>query len=135
AEALADLAGGVHLRDQASLAEIGEELLGRLCPMAGAAGGALLVDEGDGRGPRTLAAYGAGTPSTGGVRVPLRLSRPWRGELALTDAEGPYAGALAELTAERLASSWRTAGCGAATANGAPGSRSSPRSANCSPSR
>jgi serine phosphatase RsbU (regulator of sigma subunit)/anti-sigma regulatory factor (Ser/Thr protein kinase) len=107
AEALADLAGGVHQRDQASLAEIGEELLGRLCPMIGAAGGALLVDEGDGRGPRTLAAYGAGVPTLDGVRVPLRLSRPWRGELVLTGAgghlAGPYADALAELTAERLA--------------------------------
>ena len=107
AEALADLAGGVHLRDQASLAEIGEELLGRLCPMVGAAGGALLVDEGEGRGPRTVAAYGAGVPALDGVRVPLRLSKPWRGELVLSGAAGhlpgPYANALAELTAERLA--------------------------------
>ena len=102
ADALADLAREVHLRDQASLAEVGEELLGRLCPLVGAVGAVMLVDEADGHGPRTVAGYGNSVPSADGVRVPLRLSKPWRGELALTAVDGAYGQALAELTAERL---------------------------------
>jgi len=82
------------------LPETVEELLRRVGTAAGAASGALLVDEGDSAGPRLLAGFGAPTPHLdGALRVPLRLSRPWRGELVLSGApDGP----LVRLTAERI---------------------------------
>jgi sigma-B regulation protein RsbU (phosphoserine phosphatase) len=76
--------------------------LSQLCPAVGADGGATLVDLGDGESPRVIAAYGPAVPSVGGVRVPLRLARPWRGELVLTQPSTGYVRALVELSAERI---------------------------------
>jgi sigma-B regulation protein RsbU (phosphoserine phosphatase) len=102
------------------------KLLSRLCDAAGATCGAVLVDLGNGGGQRVLAEYdppapavaradaaehggadGAGAGGGGGgveIRVPLSVSRPWRGELMLITpaATNGYARPLAELTAERL---------------------------------
>jgi phosphoserine phosphatase RsbU/P len=80
--ALGALTDGVDLADQL------EELLRRLAYATGASGTVVLVDDGEGLGPRAIAAHGASVPADGSVRVPLRLTRPWRGELALA-APGP----------------------------------------------
>ncbi|HKT00814.1 MAG TPA: SpoIIE family protein phosphatase, partial [Rugosimonospora sp.] len=80
-------------------------LLSRLCGAVGATAGVVLLDRADGHGRIPLAEYGLRVPRDGGeVRVPLSVSRPWTGELALatpTAANG-YVRPLAELTAERL---------------------------------
>lgn len=104
-------------------------LLGRLCDATGATCGTVLLDLGDGSGQRALAEYdrpipvatvgardgadghgrvnGAGLDPDGTgteIRVPLSVSRPWRGELVLVAPAAAigYARPLAELTAERL---------------------------------
>src|SRR5437773_2774818 len=51
-DALASLTGTGSLPADAGLGEIAEELLRRLCRVTGAAGGAPVIREGDGRGPR-----------------------------------------------------------------------------------
>ena len=95
----ASLTAPSALRDNASLPEIAEELLQRLCDIAEASGAALTVDEGD--GPRTVAAFGRLTASgdAAEIRIPLRLTRPWRGELMVVGAAEQ---ALAVVTADRL---------------------------------
>jgi sigma-B regulation protein RsbU (phosphoserine phosphatase) len=94
---------GTGLRDNAGLEEVTEELLQRLCDVAGATGAAATVDEGD--GVRTIAAVGRISGSTdNGLRLPLRLTKPWRGELLVAGGGGdPYVRPLAALTADRLA--------------------------------
>jgi sigma-B regulation protein RsbU (phosphoserine phosphatase) len=82
---------------------VSDQLLGGLCEAVGAAGAAVIVDSGDGAGPRTVAGFGAPVPGTGGVRVPLPLIRPAHGELVLTEPAPGYVRALVDLTAERLA--------------------------------
>jgi len=83
------------------------EALRRLCDALGATGGSVSVDRDDGAGFRNWAHLGS-VPSAHGadgaavIRVPLDLSTPWRGELALADA-GAGAWTLAHLTAERIA--------------------------------
>jgi sigma-B regulation protein RsbU (phosphoserine phosphatase) len=89
------------LMNGAGFGEVAEDLLRRLCRVVGARGGAVLIDEGDGRGPRTAAGFGVRT--LGGPQVPLPLRRPWRGEITLAPTDTPFAGVLAELTAERIA--------------------------------
>jgi serine phosphatase RsbU (regulator of sigma subunit)/anti-sigma regulatory factor (Ser/Thr protein kinase) len=81
------------------------QLLGRLCGAIGATSGILLVDRGDGQGQVPVAEYGLPIPNgNGAIRVPLTVSRPWTGELAVATptAPGGYVRPLAELTAERL---------------------------------
>jgi phosphoserine phosphatase RsbU/P len=92
--ALGALADGVDLADQL------EELLRRLTQATGASGSVVLVDDGEGLGPRAIVAHGASVPADGSVRVPLRLTRPWRGELAL--ARLPGDDPLVALAAERI---------------------------------
>lgn len=101
-DALVALAREPDLGEGAPLSVVGEDLLGRLCPVVGAGGAALLVDEGDGRGTRTVAAYGL--PAGYGVtrRIALRLSRPWQGELVLARTGAGYSEPLATLAAQRL---------------------------------
>ncbi|MEN3310177.1 MAG: hypothetical protein V7603_6379 [Micromonosporaceae bacterium] len=81
------------------------KLLSRLCGAVGATAGVVLLDRGDGNGRTPLAEYGLRVPRDAGeIRVPLAVSRPWSGELALatpTTANG-YVRPLAQLTAERL---------------------------------
>lgn len=89
------------LADNASLAEQLEELLRRLAHATAATSVAILIDHGDDHGPRTVAAYGAGVPPDGSTRIPLRLTRPWRGELALHPAY-PGTDPLVGLAAERI---------------------------------
>ncbi|WP_432983524.1 SpoIIE family protein phosphatase [Dactylosporangium sp. CA-233914] len=86
----------------ASLEEIAEELLERLCRATGAHGASLTVDEGD--GPHTAAAFGRpGGTADPGHRVPLRVARPWRGELLVVGGDAsPYARPLTALAADRL---------------------------------
>ncbi|MFC4042257.1 SpoIIE family protein phosphatase [Dactylosporangium siamense] len=85
-----------------SLTEVAEELLHRLVGVIGAAGAALTLDEGD--GPHTIAAVGRLTGSVdSGRRVPLRITKPWRGELLIAGGGGnPYARPLTSLAADRL---------------------------------
>ena len=105
-EALTALSTYGGLRENASLSEAAEEMLRRLSEVVGAAGVALILDEGD--GPRTVAAVGRGAGSDrgerAGLRLPLRLTKPWRGELVVT-AEAPdaYLKPLATLTADQVA--------------------------------
>jgi phosphoserine phosphatase RsbU/P len=87
-----------------ALAEIGAHALNRLCDATNATSAILRVDQADGHGPRTVAIHGKHQPVTDDpLRIPLGLSRPWRGELVLSATATPYARPLAELTAERLA--------------------------------
>jgi sigma-B regulation protein RsbU (phosphoserine phosphatase) len=85
-----------------TVVDLGEQLLGQLCTAVGAEGAAILVDQGDGRGSEVVSGYGSPVPSLGGVRVPLRLARPWLGELVLTQPADGYVGALVELAADRF---------------------------------
>jgi len=94
---LGALTDGVDLPDQL------EGLLRRLAHATGAVSATILVDDGEGAGPRAIATHGAATPVDGTTRVPLRLSRPWRGELALHPARGAPADPLIGLAAERIA--------------------------------
>lgn len=80
-----------------------QHVLARLADAVGADGGAVLLDQADGQGYRTVAGYGPAVPSVGGVRVPLRLARPWRGELVLTQPRTGYVAALVDVIAERIA--------------------------------
>jgi sigma-B regulation protein RsbU (phosphoserine phosphatase) len=89
------------LTDNASLAEQLEEQLRRLAHATAATSAAILIDHGDDHGPRTTAAFGTGVPPDRSTRVPLRLSRPWRGELALHPAY-PGTDPLVALAAERI---------------------------------
>lgn len=83
-----------------------DDLLRRLAGATGASTAVVLVDENDGPGPRAVATFGP-SPTTagleavaeGGTRVPLRLTRPWRGELVL---HPPAKGPLVSLAAERI---------------------------------
>jgi serine phosphatase RsbU (regulator of sigma subunit) len=108
AEALAGLAAvelyGVDAGAGGPTSPIGK-LLSRLCGVVGATAGVVLLDRGDGNGAMPLAEYGLRVPRDAGeIRVPLGVSRPWSGELAIATsaAAGGYARPLAELTAERL---------------------------------
>ncbi|HLL64790.1 MAG TPA: SpoIIE family protein phosphatase [Micromonosporaceae bacterium] len=104
--------------EHGTLAVAGDDLLRRVCGALGAWAAVATVDEGDGSGPQQVASYGAAvwyqaanSPDT--LRVPLRLSRPWRGELRFTGVDRPgdgapvspataLAGPVAELAAEWL---------------------------------
>jgi sigma-B regulation protein RsbU (phosphoserine phosphatase) len=90
-------------RDDASIPEVAERLLRQLCRAVGADAGAIVVDRGDGGGPRTLAGIGSPVPPVGAVRVALPVVKPWRGELILTEPAPGYVRALVDLTAERIA--------------------------------
>jgi serine phosphatase RsbU (regulator of sigma subunit) len=103
ASALEALAAGGRPAEGRRLPELAEHLLSKLCPAVGSDGAAILIDLGDGQGARSVAAYGAPIPSLGGIRVPLRLVRPWRGELVLNPPSTEYVRALIDLTAERIA--------------------------------
>ena len=85
-----------------SLTEVSEELLQRLVGVIGASGAALTMDEGD--GPHTIAAVGRLTGTIdSGLRVPLRVTKPWRAELLVAGGGGnPYARPLTSLAADRL---------------------------------
>jgi sigma-B regulation protein RsbU (phosphoserine phosphatase) len=96
---LAALGSLGSLGDGADLAGHLEEMLRRLAHATGASTVLLLIDDGEDAGPRAIAAYGANTPPDGSARVPLRLSRPWRGELVLHPAR---TGPLVTLAAERI---------------------------------
>lgn len=98
---------GVDLPDAepGTLAQVATHLLSGLCGATGATGGAIRLDQADGRGTLPFAEYGmAFSPEAADVRAKLAVSWPWRGELVLCTpaAPGPYAAPLAQLTAERL---------------------------------
>jgi serine phosphatase RsbU (regulator of sigma subunit) len=76
-----------------------EALLRRLAHVTGATNAVLVLDDAEGAGPRAVAAHGSTIPPDGGARVPLRLTRPWRGELVLYPAR---TGPLVTLAAERI---------------------------------
>jgi phosphoserine phosphatase RsbU/P len=85
------------------LPEFATALLERLAEMAGATGGAVRLDRGDGTGMRTLARYGRpARPGDEPVLIPLAVNRPYTGELELDSAPSTYAQLLAALAAERL---------------------------------
>lgn len=91
------------LADSTDLPDQLEELLRRLAHATGSSGAAVLVDDGEGAGPRVVATHGAALPVEGLARLPLRLTRPWRGELALHPARGtPGGDPLVALAAERI---------------------------------
>jgi serine phosphatase RsbU (regulator of sigma subunit)/anti-sigma regulatory factor (Ser/Thr protein kinase) len=100
-ETLAELNAPSALANGAALADIGQELLKRLCGVIHAAGAAVVIDEGDGRGPQVAAGYGVSAANV--LQVPLPLTRPWRGELTLAVNDTALARTLAEFTAERIA--------------------------------
>jgi anti-sigma regulatory factor (Ser/Thr protein kinase) len=106
AAALAALAHSeLPLGESVATGPLAGQVLSQLCGAAGATGGTIRLNQGDGRGLRPIAEYGQ--LSEDGARlvtVPLPVSWPWRGELVLSgaDAPSPYAGPLAELMAERL---------------------------------
>ncbi|GII22150.1 SpoIIE family protein phosphatase [Planosporangium mesophilum] len=102
AQALESLIADVRSARGLTIADLGAQLLGRLCAAIGAEGGVILVDQGDGQGAVVLAGHGSAVPSLGGVRVPLRLARPWQGELVLIEPTTEYVSALVELVADRL---------------------------------
>lgn len=87
--------------DNGNLPEHLEGLLRRLAHATAATSAAILIDHGDDHGPRTTAAFGVGVPPDGSTRIPLRLSRPWRGELALHPAHSGV-DPLVTLAAERI---------------------------------
>jgi sigma-B regulation protein RsbU (phosphoserine phosphatase) len=99
--ALSSYGGG--LRDNAGLQESAEEMLRRLCEVIGAAGIAVVVDEGD--GAHMIAAVGRVSPAAdAGLRLPLRLTKPSRGELVVAGGRSDaYLKPLCELTADRIA--------------------------------
>jgi serine phosphatase RsbU (regulator of sigma subunit)/anti-sigma regulatory factor (Ser/Thr protein kinase) len=81
------------------------KLLSRLCGAVGATAGVVVLDRADGNGRMPVAEYGLRVPRDAGeIRIPLAVSRPWSGELALATpkAANGYVRPLAELTAERL---------------------------------
>jgi len=79
-------------------------LLSRACAVAGARGGQVLLDRGDGQGTVPVAEVGRPPDGTGEIRATLPVSRPWRGELVLATgpAPGRYAQVVAQLVADRL---------------------------------
>jgi phosphoserine phosphatase RsbU/P len=88
-----------------ALAPVAGQVLSRLCNAVGATGGAVRLDQADGRGELIFADYGLPVDATAAdVRAPLAVSWPWRGELILATPKTPgaYALPLARLTAERL---------------------------------
>ncbi|MCW2642725.1 MAG: serine phosphatase RsbU [Dactylosporangium sp.] len=99
-EALQSLLAGIRSAHGGTVVDLGEHLLGRLCAAVGAEGATILVDQGDGRGAHTVTGYGSPVPSLGGVRVPLRLARPWQGEVVLTQPATEYVGSLIDLAAD-----------------------------------
>lgn len=85
------------------LPEFAADLLARVAEMAGAAGGRVWLDRGDGAGQQPLARYGRQSrPGEEPLRVPLAVNRPYAGELELDAAPSGYAQPLAALVAERL---------------------------------
>ncbi len=92
------------LRSRLTLSQLVSELLLRLCEVTGAAGGAVYMDGGDGRGERRLAQHGSVDEDlTGVLTVPVPLPRPLAARLDLYVSEaGPYE-PLIELSAERMA--------------------------------
>jgi phosphoserine phosphatase RsbU/P len=89
------------LADNGGLPEQLEDMLRRLAHATAATSATIMIDHGDDHGPRTVAAFGTGVPPDGSTRVPLRLTRPWRGELALHPAY-PGTEPLVALAAERI---------------------------------
>ena len=86
-----------------SLTEFATELLARLARLTGAAGGVVRLDRGDGGGRQLLARYGrAPRDNAATIRVPLRVHRPYSGELELDASPTGYAQPLAALVAERF---------------------------------
>lgn len=106
AEALAALARlDLPNSDSGNLGPLANLLLRRLCATVGATGGAVRLDQADGRGTLTYAEYGLAFPEEQAtLRAALPVSWPWRGELVLTTpaAPAPIAAPLVEMTAERL---------------------------------
>jgi serine phosphatase RsbU (regulator of sigma subunit)/anti-sigma regulatory factor (Ser/Thr protein kinase) len=102
-DALAALGGALEARDSAGLTEVVDGVLRRVGAMLCANSGALLVDQNDGLGPRAVAAYGASTSQLdGGLRIALKVSRPWRGELIFGVGDPTHVPPLVRLAAERL---------------------------------
>jgi sigma-B regulation protein RsbU (phosphoserine phosphatase) len=101
-EALGAFVSARRSHPGATVANLGEQLLAPLCLAIGAEGAAILVDESDGQGPQATATFGAAVPSRGGVRAPLRLARPWQGELVLTQPPGGYVHTLVDIIADRI---------------------------------
>jgi sigma-B regulation protein RsbU (phosphoserine phosphatase) len=77
------------------------ETLARLCAAVGAHSAALLVDRADGRGEVPVVEHGSPGDEPA-LRLPLPVTRPWRGELALYGRPGAYARPLGTLIADRL---------------------------------
>jgi phosphoserine phosphatase RsbU/P len=91
--------------DAAAIGPLASRLLIRLCGAVGALGGAVRLDQADGRGMATVAEHGETDGDAARMlAVPLPVSWPWRGELVLTgpDVPTPYLNPVAELMAERL---------------------------------
>ncbi len=103
------------LRSRLTMPQLVSELLERLCEVTGAGSGSVWLDRGDVAGDRRLAGYSsprASGPSEAGrsggtVVVPLPVTHPLRGSLALHPAPGcapgRYWAELAALSAQRMA--------------------------------
>ena len=94
---------GPERQTEDSLTEFATELLARLARLTGAAGGVVRLDRGDGGGRQLLARFGrAPRDNAATIRVPLRVHRPYAGELELDASPTGYAQPLAALVAERF---------------------------------
>jgi phosphoserine phosphatase RsbU/P len=85
------------------LADFAADLLARLARLTGAAGAVVRLDRGDGGGRQVLARFGrAPRDNAATMRVPLRVQRPYWGELELDASPAGFAQPLATLVAERV---------------------------------
>jgi phosphoserine phosphatase RsbU/P len=106
AAALAALAHSeLPVGDSAAIGPLAVRLLARLCGAVSADGGAVRLDQADGRGTVPIAEYGGPPePGTRQIRAALPVSWPWSGELVVRAPEvpSPYTRPLVRLMAERL---------------------------------
>lgn len=103
------------LRSRLTMPQLVSELLERLCEVTGAGSGSVWLDRGDAGGERRLAGYSSprapdlpeSRPMGGTVVVPLPVTHPLRGSVALHPAPGREPGQfwaeLASFSAQRMA--------------------------------
>ena len=103
-DAIVDIVIGSELQPGESLSL--SDLVERLATGLAAETVAINVDRGDGEGTKVFAQHSSSQPSTSqerSIAVPLRLSRPWRGELSMRGVHASYAESVATLAAGQIA--------------------------------